>query len=189
MLKWGKLMGQGSEANNQYNCDNHITESAFEKLEKNNTQIQNVQEIVKAGYHSQVYSANRKAHLKKLADEYHRKFYTLQNVLDIKFATYNFDASLAFVKHFPMVLARAQKLKDDSTVKPKKRAMMSQLYMKIKDGRNIINLIATVNVLDIISEYQKWGQLDKASGFEQKSAVAKMRSLNHTCKAKKIVHQ
>ena len=83
MLKWGNLMGQGSKAYNQYNCDNHITESAFEKLEENNTQIQNVQEMVKAGYHSQVYSANRKAHLKKLADEYHRKLYTLQNVLDI----------------------------------------------------------------------------------------------------------
>ena len=76
-------------------------------MEENNTQIQNVQEMVKAGYHSQVYSANRKAHLKKLADEYHRKLYTFQNVLDIKFATYNFDACLAFVRDFPMVLALA----------------------------------------------------------------------------------
>ena len=112
-------MRQGSNTSNQYNCDNHITESAFEKLEKNNTQIQNVQEMVKAGYHSQVYSANRKAHLKKLADELHRKLYTLQNVLDIKFATYNFDASVVFLKDFPMVLALALKLKDDSTDKTK----------------------------------------------------------------------
>ena len=124
MLKWGELMGmgKGSNAYNQYNCDNHITESAFEKLEENNTQIENVQEMVKAGYHSQVYSANRKAHLKKLADEYHRKLYTLQDVLDIKFATYNFDGCLAFVKDFPMVLALAQRLKDDSTVKKPKKS-------------------------------------------------------------------
>ena len=113
--------------------------------------------------------------------------------MDTKFTTYNFDAFRAFVTDFPMVLALAQKLKDDSTVKPKKRAMMSQLYNKMKDGRNIINLIAAVNVLEIISEYQKWGQLEKASAFERKSAVAKlqqkMRSLNDKHKTKKIVEQ
>ena len=124
-------------------------------------QVENVQSVVKAGYHSQVHSANRKAHLKKLADEYQQKY----NVLDIKFATYNYDACLAFVKDFPMVMGSAKKLKDDSTVKPKKRSMIDRLLKHMKDGRNIINLIATVNVLEIISDYQKWGQLEKASAF------------------------
>ena len=89
MIKWGELMGESSNAYHQYNCDNHITESAFTKLDEENVQVTNVKSMVKAGYHSQVHSANRKAYLKKLADEYQKKYYTLQNVLDIKFATYN----------------------------------------------------------------------------------------------------
>ena len=184
MIKWGELMGDGSNAYHQYNCDNHITESGFSKLEEENVQVENVQSMVKAGHHSQVHSANRKAHLKKLADEYQQKYYTLQNVLDIKFATYNYDACLAFVKDFPMVMGLAKKLKDDSTVKPKKRSMMNRLFKHMKDGRNIINLIATVNVLAIISDYQKWGQLEKASAFERKIAVSKLKQKLKSLKEK-----
>ena len=62
----------------------------------------------------------------------------------------------------------------------------------MKDGRNLINLIAAVNVLAIISDYQKWGQLEKASAFERKFAVArlkqKLKCLKETHKAKKIIN-
>ena len=90
-----------------------------------------------------------------------------------------------------MVMGLAKKLKDDSTVKPKKRSMMDRLFKHMKDCRNIINLIATVNVLEIISDYQKWGQLEKASVFERKFAVArlkqKLKCLKETHKAKKTI--
>ena len=70
--------------------------------------------------------------------------------------------------------------------------MMNRLFKHMKDGRNIINLIATVNLLEIISDYQKWGQLEKASAFERKIAVSKLKqklkSLKEKHKAKKIIN-
>ena len=40
----------------------------------------------------------------------------------------------------------------------------------MKDGRNLINLLAVINVLKEISDYQEWGQREKASAFERKYA-------------------
>ena len=111
--------------------------------------------MVKLGFKSQVHSANRKGILKQLADQYCRVLITLQNVIDIKFTTYNYEACVAFLKDYPMVMKLAQKLKDDCTVKPKKKELMRKLFRYMKDGRIILNLIATVNVLELISAYQK----------------------------------
>ena len=67
-----------------------------------------------------------------------RKYYTLKNVLDIKFVTYNYEACVALMKDYPMVIGLAKKLKNDSTVKPKKKAMMEKLFRHMTDGRNFI---------------------------------------------------
>ena len=54
-----------------------------------------------------------------------------------------------------MVMGLAKKLKNDSTVKPKKKAMMEKLFRHMTDGRILLNFIAAINVLKIISDYQK----------------------------------
>ena len=126
--------------------------------------------MVKWGFKSQVRSACSKKFLKALADKWMRKYYSLQNVLEIKFATYNYDACVAFVKDYPMLLKLAKRLKDDTTVAAKKKDMMKKLYKHMKDGRVLMNLMATINVLEIISDYQKWGQREKACAFERKMA-------------------
>ena len=90
-----------------------------------------------------------------------------------------------------MVMKLAQKLKDDCTVKPKKKELMKKLFRYMKDGRILLNLIATVNVLELISKYQKWGQREKASAFERKMAIRKLRqkmkSLTSDEKVKKLM--
>ena len=101
MLLWGKLMGELIDAYHQFNCDNHITEGAYKKLQESNSQLEKVEKMVKYGFKSQVHSANRKTYLKTLADKWMRKYYTLKNVLDIKFVTYNYDACVALNERLP----------------------------------------------------------------------------------------
>ena len=100
-------------------------------------------------------SANRKMKLKKLADEYHQKFKTLQNILAIKFATYNYEATVAFRDDFEPVAALLVKLIADASVKEKQKRKYRSLLNKMKDCRNIVNLIAVIGVLKKIAEYQK----------------------------------
>ena len=176
MLLWGKLMGESIEAYHQFNCDNHITEGAYQKLQELNSQLEKVEQMVKYGFKSQVHSANRKTYLKTLADKWMRKYYTLKNVLDIKFVTYNYEACVALMKDYPMVIGLAKKLKNDSTVKPKKKAMMETLFRHMTDGRILLNFMAAINVLKIISDYQKWGQREKASAFERKIAINRLET-------------
>ena len=61
----------------------------------------------------------------------------------------------------------------------------------MKDCRNIINLVAVISVLEVISVYQKWGQLEKASAFERKTArrqlAREMKNLDDKAKVKKVV--
>jgi len=75
-------------------------------------------------------SANRKLYLKNLADEYDQKHLTLQNVLDIKFATYNQDACVAFRDDYEPIVKVAMKLINDPNVKPKQKAKYSELVKK-----------------------------------------------------------
>ena len=120
-------------------------------------------------------SANRKLGLKKLADEYHQKYKTLHNILTIKFATYNYEATLAFRDDFEPIAALLVKLINDANVKEKQKSKYRILLNKMKDCRNIINLIAVIGVLKIIAQYQKWGQLEKASAFERKYAKKQLK--------------
>ena len=115
-------------------------------------------------------SANRKLELKKLADEYQQKYKTLQNILAIKFATYNYEATIAFRDDFEPIATLLVKLINDAYVKEKQKSKYRILLNKMKDCRNVINLIAVIGVLENIAKYQKWGQLEKASAFERKHA-------------------
>ena len=125
-------------------------------------------------------SANRKSKLKKKAEEWKKKHKTIQNILDIKFATYNYEAGVATLEDYEQILDVADELKDDSTVTPKLRAKLKKLVKRMKDGRNFRTMIAYVEVLKEISKYQKWGQLEKASAFERKYAI---KSLEKSLKA------
>ena len=40
----------------------------------------------------------------------------------------------------------------------------------MRDGRNIINLVALIGFLTVVSTYQEWGQKEMASAFERKYA-------------------
>jgi len=59
-------------------------------------QVKNLEWMIKEGYKMQSNSANRKSAMKKLALEYEQKYVTPQNVLAIKFVTYNYEAAVAF---------------------------------------------------------------------------------------------
>ena len=186
-------MGESVEAYHQFNCDNHITESAYKLLQDTNAQLEKVKEMVKWGFKSQVHSACRKNFLKALADKWMRKYYSWKNVLEIKFATYNYDACVALMKDYPMVMKLAKRLKDDTTVAAKKKDMMKKLYKHMKDGRVLMNLMAAINVLEIISDYQKWGQREKACAFERKIAMMHLEtefaSLNTKDKVVKMMKE
>jgi len=56
-----------------------------------------------------------------------------------------------------------KRLKEDSGVKAKKRAEFGVLLNRMRDGRNIINLVALNNT----SIYQTWWKKEKASAFER----------------------
>ena len=114
--------------------------------------------------------------MKNLSDEYNQKHVTLQNVLDIQLATYNKDACVAFRDDYEPIVKVAMKLINDPNVKPKQKAKYSELVKKMKNFRNVINLIAVINVLAVIAAYQKWGQREKASAFERKGAVNKLKN-------------
>ena len=43
------------------------------------------------------------------------------------------------MKDYPLVIGLAKKLKNDSTVKPKKKAMMEKLFRHMTDGRILLN--------------------------------------------------
>ena len=111
-------------------------------------------------------------------------------VLEIKFATCNYDACVALIKDYPMVMKLAKRLKDDTTVAEKKD-MMKKLYKHMKDGRVVMNLMAAIKLQGISADYQKWGQREKASAFERKMAMihlgTELASLNTKDKAVKMM--
>ena len=85
MLKYARLMYEEDGcASIQYNCDNHISESAYEKLQEGQPRIVNCEKIIKSSYTMQSNSANRKSKLKKKAEEWKKKHKTLQNILDLR---------------------------------------------------------------------------------------------------------
>ena len=174
MLKYARLLQEDCCASIQYNCDNHITESAYEKLQEAESRIENCEKVIKSAYTMQSKSASRKLKLKKCAEKWQKKHITLQNILDIKFATYNYEAGIATLEDYEQILKLAEELKDDSTVTAKLRKKLSKLVKRMKDGRNFRTLIAYVTILKEISEYQKWGQLEKASAFERKQEIEKL---------------
>ena len=112
--------------------------------------------------------------LKKCAENWQKKHITLQNILDIKFATYNYEAGIATLEDYEQILKLANELKDDSTVTAKLWKKLSKLVKRMKDGRNFRTLIAYVTIPKEISEYQKWGQLEKAPAFERKQEIEKL---------------
>ena len=85
------------------------------------------------------------------------------------------------------------KLIQDPNVKEKQKAKYRELLKKMKDFRNVINLIAVINVFGIIADYQRWGQKEKASAFERKYARKllrmKMKELDDRAKIEKIVEE
>ena len=121
--------------------------------------------------------------LRKLADEWKIDFKTLQNILDIKFVTYNREACVATLQDYEPVAQLAYDLKDDPSVKPKMKIKHRKQYNRMKDGRNLLNLVSLGRVLETISQYQTWGQLEKSSAFERKFArkqlASKMKSLTN----------
>ena len=54
--------------------------------------------------------------------------------------------------------------------------MMETLFRHMTDGRILLNFMAAINVLKIISDYQKWGQREKASAFERKIAINRLET-------------
>ena len=70
---------------------------------------------------------------------------------------YSKDACVAFRDDYEPIVKVGIQLINNPNVKPKQKAKYSELVKKMKDFRNVINLIAVINVLEIISAYQKWG--------------------------------
>ena len=175
----------------QYNCDNHITESAYEAIEtsKKIPQIGNLEWMIKTAYNMQSNSANRKSEMKKLAESYEQKYVTPQNGLAIKFVTYNYEAALAFFADYEMTLTVTGRLKDDSSVKAKRRATFQQLYKKMRDMRNYMNLISLIAFLKIVADYQLWGQREKVSAFERKRARIHLKTQLDDLKDKKTAEK
>lgn len=167
MLKFVRLMSDEIECFNQYNCDCHITESAYAILQ-NNKSVENAEKLVKQAYKMQSQSSSRKLKLQNLAEKYEQKNKKLQNIIDIKFATYNAEACDATLIDFEPVTKLAMNLRNDTSVKPKMRAKLRNLYNRCRDQRNLLNLVALSNVVQEIAKYQKWAQKEKASAFERK---------------------
>lgn len=105
-----------------------------------------------------------------MAVSYEQKYVTPKNVLAIKFATYNYKAAVAYEADYEMTLAVTAKLKNDSSAKAKRKATFQQLYTKMTDMRNYMNLITLIAFLKFVADYQLWGQREKASAFERKRA-------------------
>ena len=103
--------------------------------------------MVKTAYVMQSDSANRKLELKRKADEWKQKYTTPQNILSIKFATYNKEACVPFRNDFEPFINVLKKLITDPNVKEKQKAKYRDLLKQMKDMRNLINLVAVINVL------------------------------------------
>ena len=103
MLKYARLMNKDS-CFIHYNCDNHITESVYEKLQETEPIIENYEKMIKSAYTMQSKSANRKTKLKKISEKYQIKNRILQNVLDIKFESYNYDAGVTMLEDYEQIL-------------------------------------------------------------------------------------
>jgi len=69
-----------------------------------------------------------------------------------------------------MTLTVVGRLKDDSSVKAKRKAEFAKLYNKMKDMRNYMNLQALIAFLEHVAKSQKCVQREKASAFERKRA-------------------
>jgi len=131
-----------------------MTESAYSKTQEEIPQLANIETMTSTAYVMHSNSANRKLQMKKLAIQYQQKYVTLQNILKIKFATYNSEATIAFRKDYEVTVALLVKLIKDPNVKPKQKAIYKKLLGQMKDGRNLKNLIAVISVLKEIANYQ-----------------------------------
>lgn len=76
MLKYDRLMNEDNCVIH-YNCDNHITENVYEKLQETEPIIEICEKMIKNAYTMQSKSANRKTKLKKIAGKYQIKYRTL----------------------------------------------------------------------------------------------------------------
>jgi len=73
------------------------------------------------------------------------------------------------------IIVVGDRLKVDNTVTVKLRKKLQKLTNRMKDYRNFENMIAYNIFLKEVAEYQKWGQLERASAFERKHQMKKLR--------------
>ena len=76
-------------------------------------------------------SSNRKLELKKLSDSYDSKYKKLQNILDIKFATYNKEACVATLTDYEVLITLVDNLREDTSIKPKMRVKLNILFNRL----------------------------------------------------------
>ena len=167
IMKLGSLLEDMLDHYIHIACDNHITETAWERTQKEIEELEEVEQDVKDSYGLRKNSAKRTKRLQDISVKYEEDYRALRGIFKIRFLTSELSALVAKLIDHEQLLKMTQELSKDTSVKKARREEIKELHHRLKDSERFFNSLGVMEALEMISPYQKWGQKQDISALER----------------------
>ena len=122
-------------------CDNHITETGWERTQKEIPFLTEVEDETKDCYALKKNSAKRTKALQELSKKYEEDYLALRGIFKIRFLTSELSALRAKVTDHEQLLSLSLQLSKDTKVKPERRKEIALLHQRLKNSKNFSKLL------------------------------------------------
>ena len=176
-MKFGTLLEEALEFYVHIACDNHITETGWERTQKELDLLEDVEQEVKDCYALKKNSAKRTKRLQELSVQYEEHYLALRGIFKIRFLTSELSALRAKLHDQEQLLSLTRELSKDTSVKKERRDEIKDLHQRLKDSQNFFETLGVMAALEeVIAPYQLWGQRKDISVLEREWMKRKMQN-------------
>ena len=159
-------------------CDNHITETGWERTQKELNLLERVEQDVKDCYALQKNSAQRTKRIQELSKQYEEHYLALRGISKIRFLTSELSALRAKLHDQEQLLTLTLELSRDISVKKDRREEIKDLHKRLEDSQNFFETLGVMAALkEVIAPYQLWGQRQDISVLEREWMRRKMQNI------------
>ena len=121
MKKWGEYLEKLLDFYIHIPCDNHITETAWERTQDDVEELETVEDDVKDCYGLRKNSAKRTKRLEELSKKYEEHYLALRGIFKIRFLTSELSALEARVADQEQLLTMTLELSKNTSIKKERR--------------------------------------------------------------------
>jgi len=147
-MKFGDLLKEVLTFYIHNACDNHITETAWERTQKEIEFLEEVEQETKDCYSLKKNSAKRTKRLQELSEKYEEHYLALRGIFKIRFLTSELSALKAKLADHEQLLKLTLELSNDSSVKKERREEIRELHKRLKNSENFFKTLGVLAALE-----------------------------------------